>query len=419
MSQTGYSKVQIYSSSTATNTPSASNLTNDTNGSELAINITDGKLFYKDNGGTVQVIASKASNSGNFANTINVPNTFGFKNRIINGAMTANQYVSSAVTLSSSVQFPLDRFGVAKSSGATITAQQSSTAPAGFSNSIKFAVTTGASPSSSDYNVFFQRIEGYNFADLNWGTANAKSATVSFWVQSSVTGTYSIYIRSGDNNLSYLANYTISSANTWQQVSITITPPTSGTFNTNNTQAIQMSWDLGSGSTYQGTANTWLSGGYVYTGTQTPLSAVTGATFYITGVQLEVGTQATSFDYRPYGTELALCQRYYQYLGGSTTSGDQYIASGMCNTTVQARFSYIFPVPMRTSPAVTFPSASNFNVYSGAVTPLVTAIVTPGVVDYRYMGISATVASGLTVGYGALLLAENTTSSAIQISAEL
>jgi hypothetical protein len=189
--------------------------------------------------------------------------------------------------------------------------------------------------------------------------------------------------------------------------------------------------NLAEGGTYvlswTGTAQGRLNGGtYGSSGTVTVTGWTAGANLSVefnTGtlgsVQLEAGSTATSFDYRPYGTELSLCQRYFQYLAGSTATGDQYIASGMCDTSVQARFPYVLPVQMRVGPGVTFPSASNFVVYSGAAIPTVTALTTAGTSDPRFFAISATVASGLTVGYGAILLGENTTSSAIQLSAEL
>jgi hypothetical protein len=189
--------------------------------------------------------------------------------------------------------------------------------------------------------------------------------------------------------------------------------------------------NLAEGGTYvlswTGTAQGRLNGGtYGSSGTVTVTGWTAGANLSVefnTGtlgsVQLEAGSTATSFDYRPYGTELSLCQRYFQYLAGSTVAGDQYIASGMCNTSVQARFPYVLPVQMRVGPGVTFPSASNFVVYSGTATPTATALTTAGTSDPRFFAISATVASGLSAGYGAILLGENTTSSAIQLSAEL
>ena len=175
------------------------------------------------------------------------------KNRIINGAMILNQRGSGTLTLSGANQFALDRFIASCDTAATVTVQQSSTAPTGFVNSYLTTVTTGASPSASDDNRIMQRIEGYNVSDLNFGTANAKTVTLSFWVYSSLTGTFGGSFRNGAANRSYPYTYTVSSANTWTQISITIAGDTSGTWLTTNGIGLQISFDLGSGSSLKGT----------------------------------------------------------------------------------------------------------------------------------------------------------------------
>jgi len=426
MSQTGYSKVQIYSSSTATNTPSASNLTNDTNGSELGINITDGKLFYKDNSGTVQVMATKGtgpiggsntqvqynssgalagsanmtfdgttltantlsvststttpivqssgslllktngtttaltintSQQATFANTINVPNTFGFKNRIINGAMVIDQRnngASVAVT-GNTGQMSVDRFllTVFGSGTGRFTTQQSTTVPVGFYNSLSATVTTAdSSPSSAYAYSIAQIIEGLNVLDLGWGTSNASTVTLSFWVRSSVTGTFPIVITNGNLDRTYGATYTINSANTFQYITITIPGDTTGTWAKNNTAGINIQFGLGGGSS-RTVSTGWQANAGAITQTNvtgcTQLIATNGATFYITGVQFEVGTQATSFDYRPYGTELALCQRYLPAFASAGATQSQ-ISMGQCLTSTTAGCIVPFPVSVRTPP---------------------------------------------------------------------
>jgi len=236
---------------------------------------------------------------------------YGFKNRIINGAMVIDQRNAGAsVTLSGSSQYPVDRYIASLDTSATVTAQQSSTAPTGFTSSLLISVTSGTSPSASNENRITQRIEGFNTADLGFGTANASTVTLSFWVRCSLTGTFSGSLRNSAASRSYPFTYTIISANTWEQKSITIAGDTSGTWiGATNGTGLQVTIDIGSGSTMKGTANAWASANYLGATGSVNLIATTGATFYITGVQLEKGSTATSFDYRPYGTELQLCQR--------------------------------------------------------------------------------------------------------------
>jgi hypothetical protein len=209
-------------------------------------------------------------------------------------------------------------------------------------------VTTGATTNATDYNVIEQAIEGYNTADLAWGTASAKTITVSFWVYSSLTGTFGAVLRCAGNARSYVASYTISSANTWEYKTITIAGCTDGSQDTTTGTGIDLLFDLGVGSTYSGSATgVWQSANYLGLTGGTKLTATTGATFYITGVQLEKGSTATSFDYRPYGTELALCQRYYYRNKPGAVSG---FGSGLANTTGSTIGFISFPVTMRSAP---------------------------------------------------------------------
>ena len=258
-----------------------------------------------------------------------------FRNRIINGSMMIDQRNAGAsVTLGAVTQFPIDRFATYEStSSATVTAQRSTVAPSGFVNSLLFTASTGASPASGDINGVWQSIEGFNTADLGYGTANAQTVTLSFWVRSSVTGTYSVSFNNGDVNRYYVANYVITAANTWEQKTVTIAGDTSGTWNTGNGTGLQIIWDLGYGSSFNGTAGSWGSSANRRTSGSVSFVATTGATFYITGVQLEKGSTATSFDYRPYGTELALCQRYYQI--GLACSATGALASTTMNGRIQ------------------------------------------------------------------------------------
>jgi hypothetical protein len=238
--------------------------------------------------------------------------TMGFKNRIINGAMMIDQRNAGASVTPSDGSYLLDRWKYEASQASKFTAQQSSIAPAGFVNSMLFTSSSAYSVGSSDYFLFEQFIEGLNVADLGWGTANAQPITLGFWVRSSLTGTFGGGLANSAYNRTYIFSYTINAANTWEYKTVTIAGDTSGTWLTTNGKGITVRFSLGTGSTYSTTAGSWGT-----TIAWNPTGAVnvvatSGATFYITGVQLEKGSTATSFDYRPYGTELALCQRYYQ-----------------------------------------------------------------------------------------------------------
>jgi hypothetical protein len=257
-------------------------------------------------GGTTGITFNDASSQNTAATG------FGFKNRIINGAMVFDQRNAGAsVTLTSGRPYIVDRFWGLEDSSGTMTAQQSSVVPAGFSNSLLFTTTASATVSATQGVFAGQSIEGFNVADLGWGSANAAAVTLSFWVRSSLTGTFGGALTNSAETRSYPFSYTISAANTWEQKTITVAGDTSGTWLTTNGVGIKVIWGLGVGSTYSGTAGAWAGSGYYSATGATSVIATNGATFYITGVQLEKGSTATSFDYRPYGTELALCQRYY------------------------------------------------------------------------------------------------------------
>jgi hypothetical protein len=254
---------------------------------------------------------------------------YGFKNRIINGAMVIDQRNAGAASANTINGYFLDRWEVSQITTGKIIAQQdagSVTPPAGFTDYLGITSQSAYSVISTDRTMISQWIEGFNCADLNWGTANAKTVTLSFWVRSSLTGTFGGAFINYNANRSYAFSYTISSANTWEQKSITVAGDTTGTWNATNSGGIGIRFGLGVGSTYLGTAGAWSASNLAGVTGQVNLLGTNGATFYITGVQLEVGSTATSFDYRPYGTELALCQRYYEQFVGTTNSVN-YISS--------------------------------------------------------------------------------------------
>jgi len=246
---------------------------------------------------------------------------YNFKNRIINGAMVIDQRNAGASVTPTSGQYLVDRFQVVLTQASKFTAQRNAgsvTPPAGFTNYLGLTVGASANVSLAAGDLFTvgQQIEGFNAADLGWGAAGASTVTLSFWARSSVTGTHAGNLQNYAQTQSYVFTYTISAANTWEYKTITIAGPTAGVWATDNTSFTYVRFNLGVGTTYQtATTNAWVSGNFWSTsGAVTPITT-NGATFYITGVQLEKGTQATSFDYRPYGTEEQLCQRYYRITG--------------------------------------------------------------------------------------------------------
>jgi len=285
------------------------------------------------------------------------------KNRIINGDMRINQR-NATVTITNADTYSVDRFfGTGQASDGVFTLQQSTTAPTGFNNSLLATVTTAdSSIGSSQYYLFIHRIEGYNIADLGWGTANAKTVTLSFWVRSSVTGTFGGSLRNSAADRSYPYSYTISAANTWEQKTITIAGDTTGTWLTDNGIGISIAWSLGDGSSRLNTAGAWAAGSYSGATGQTNLIATNGATWYITGVQLEQNTSATPFERRLYNQELANCQRYcIVYQNNAASVGDNFRFFGGIYNTTTGLCAICFPVPLRVAPTgVTVSGTFNF-----------------------------------------------------------
>lgn len=305
-----------------------------------------------------------------------LPAGLGFRNKVINGAMVVAQRGTAAVTGSASAQYPVDRFVVYNGTG-TVTFQQSSVAPTGFSNSIVATVTGTGSYGTGGYTEIGHHIEGYNVADLAWGTAGAKPVVLSFWCRSSVTGSYNVAFQNGAQNRSYVATFTVSAANTWEYKTIYVNGDTTGTWTTDNTAGLKIWFNLGMGTNYDTTGNVWGAGNLGSTSGTVDFAANSGATFYLTGFQLEQNYQPTPFEQRPIGIELQLCQRYY-WKWVSANSGDVYVASyipvgGRMNFTVP------LPVPMRTRPTsatlsgswTAVNSTSNISVYDRAINWLI------------------------------------------------
>lgn len=297
-------------------------------------------------------------------NNVSAVNSMGFRNRIINGDMRISQAQAGAsISVStdpSPRNFPVDRFFCSASGGGVYTAQRSTTAPAGFTNSLILTVTTAdSSIAAGDVYYMCQAIEGFNVADLGWGSASAQTITLSFWVRSSITGTYSGALRNNAVNRAYAFSYTINAANTFEYKTVTITGDTSGTWTTDNSCGIFVDWDLGSGTNFNGTANAWSAGNFLRNSSGTNWIATNGATFYITGVQLEAGTVASPFERRDYGRELMMCQRYFEksynvdVAPGTNTAIGVYDASGSSDAGGNIINKISFAVSKRANPTVT------------------------------------------------------------------
>jgi len=291
-------------------------------------------------------------------------NNVTFRNRIINGAMVIDQRNAGASVTPTNQQYTLDRWytGVGQTSKLTIQQNAGSvTPPAGFTNYLGITSSSAYSVTSTDFFYVQQSVEGFNIADLGWGTANAQTVTLSFWVRSSLTGTFSGTLRNYSGNRTYPFTYTISSANTWEQKSVTIAGDTSGTWYTNNNGGVDVGFSVGAGSSRSGTAGAWAGAAYYAATGATSVVGTSGATFYITGVQLEAGSTASPFEYRQYGTELALCQRYFlMWANGSGNVG----LGGYYNSTYVTT-SIAFPVTMRSGPTLTQTTGTNYyGIYS-------------------------------------------------------
>ena len=274
------------------------------------------------------------------------------KNRIINGAMVIDQRNAGA-SIATPNGYTLDRFRVNQTTTGKLTAQQnqgSVTPPVGFSNYLGITSSSAYSVATGDAYWIDQPIEGFNFSDLNWGTANAKTVTLSFQVYSSLTGTFGGSLRNSAANRSYPFSYSVPVANTWTTIPITIAGDTSGTWiGATNGVGVYVGWGLGVGSTYNGTSGAWASANYISTTGATSVVGTNGATFYITGVQLEVGSSATGFEYVNYQTSLANCQRYYQQVNGT----NNYRIAGQFYSTTNGKVICPAYVPFRTAPSVT------------------------------------------------------------------
>lgn len=386
---------------------------------------TSGNINIQNDGTTVVAVTSSGaavtgtlSATGGFSfDGANISTQPTFRNRIINGAMVIDQRNAGASLTPTTGAFTVDRWAFYPSQASKFTIQQnqnSVTPPAGFINYLGFTVASAVSIGSGDYFTLEQPIEGFNVADLDWGKSTAKTVTLSFWVRSSLTGTFGGALYNSAGTYSYAFNYTISSANTWEQKTITITGPTTGTFNTNNAASFIVTYSLGVGSTYSGTAGTWAASNLRNATGSVSVVGTNGATFYITGVQLEAGSSATDFETRPYDVELTRCQRYYINYGYpfSTPVAGSRLGSGSPFSSTSAYLSIGTPCKMRATPSVSGQMNLNSNGFSASVSSFGSIHSDSGVITLE--AVSSAIPTTQPV-----MLRFNTTTDYLRFNAEL
>jgi hypothetical protein len=352
--------------------------------------------------GTVNADVIQTSTSGGI---LGAGNASIMKNRIINGAMVIDQRNAGASITPTTDVYLLDIWKAQASQSAKFSVQQNAgsvTPPAGFTNYLGVTSLSAYSIGAGDYFAIDQRIEGYNMADLDFGKSTAKTITLSFWVRSSLTGTFGGCFTNNAFNRSYPFTYTISVANTWEQKSVTVAGDTTGTWLTTNGLGMYVQFGLGVGSTYSGTAGSWAAAGYTSATGGTSVVGTSGATFYITGVQLEVGSSATGYEYRQYGNELLLCQRYLPVADGG---GNNAWYTGTCQNTTTAFFPIPFTCPARVYPTgITLSaSAGSYNITTANLTQTAcsTLVFSQGGVTSSL--ITGTIGSGLVAGNASLI----------------
>jgi hypothetical protein len=337
--------------------------------------------------------------------------SLGFRNRLINSAMVIDQRNAGASVTSG---YPVDRFVLTLTQASKLTAQQNAgsiTPPAGFRNYLGITSSSAYSVLTGDTFLFAQLIEGFNTSDLGFGTASASTVTLSFRVYSSLTGTFGGALTNSAADRSYPFSYSIPTANTWTTISVTIAGDTSGTWvGATNGIGLVVRFGLGSGATFSGTAGAWAAGNLVQPTGSVSVVGTNGATFYITGVQLEKGSTATSFDYRPYTTELQLCQRYFYSIPASTVGLGGW---GSYNGATTGVLFYYNPVTMRTAPSVSniTGTLAVFGVNNTASCTLSASRQSVNMLQFDFSSASSSLSAGYPVSYNG--------STAMQVSAEL
>jgi hypothetical protein len=341
------------------------------------------------------------------------------RNLVINSDMRIAQRGTSKSITQNVPSYLLDRFYVDSTTPATLTYAQSSDAPGDFVNSLGITVNTSGTTAAGQYAWVRQSIEGYNFAHLNFGTANAKTFTLSFWVKSSVTGILGGWFGAALNNRFQSFTYTILSANTWEYKTVTISGDTAGTWNNTNGVGLQVSWSLSCGTTFRGATGSWSSSIFLGANGQTNITETAGATFNITGVQLEAGDTATPFEHRIYGQELALCKRYYEQFDYDSLAYERIVSAHVPGTSTNTGMGSVFQFSnKRVVPSVTLSAASTFRQNGGNLADNVATGVSAGTTSKYCFNLLVT-GNTRTSGLAGWISRQDATTCFIKIDAEL
>ena len=300
-------------------------------------------------------IADDAVQTENVASTVNL----GRRNMIINGAMQVAQRSTSSTSTSGIAYHTVDRFNFRGQSTGVFSIAQVTDSPDDFYYSTKITVTTPDTSIGGGQRYWVTSyLEGNTVSHLNFGTSSAKTVTLSFYVKSSLTGTFSGGLVNSSFDRAQAFTYTISSANTWERKTVTISGDTSGTWLATTGIGLSVSFDLGAATNRQQSAGAWTASGSVAATGASQVIANNGATWQITGVQLEVGEQATPFEHRSFAEELALCHRYYQEFNYDTHG--YYVTNGGASSASQSKYLYTYyGGEMRATASITTPSVSN------------------------------------------------------------
>ena len=377
-----------------------------------------------DTSGSISISAPSVAGSNTLTlpattQTLATQNALGVRNRIINGDMRIDQRNAGVSVTVTANTYTLDRwFAISPTVSSKYSVIQSSTAPSNFTNSLLITSLSAYTLGASDRCTIAQIIEGNMLADLGWGTSSAKTITISFQVRSSLTGTFGGAVQNNTVTRSYPFTYTINSANTWETKTITISGDTTGTWETGTSAGIQLHFGIGVGSTYSGTADAWASADYRSASSVTNILGTSGATFYITGVQLEVGDTATPFEHRPYDMELRRCLRYY-YKNIGNGSGTGPYGMGHCRSNY-LRGQIWLPVTMRATPTMTNTGTDADYIVTSGTSDFTSFVTRPSLDGGGPDGLNfrVQVASGMTNGNAALLYL-NSSNSYLEFSAEL
>ena len=371
---------------------------------------------------------TKARELADLIANVNNGSSLANKNFIINGNMTVAQRATSATASGDGSYNTIDRFQTWDGNDGAFTSEQSTDAPEGFSNSMKFACNSAdTSLASGTYAVFAQLIEAQNLQSLNYGSSDAKPITLSFWVKSSKTGTYCIALEKQDSTLyRYVKEYTISSANTWEYKTVTILPDSNikaggGAIANDNGIGFRLFWSMGHGSTYSGaTDGTWHTGSQFATNSQVNWMDSTSNTFYITGVQLEVGEKATEFEHEPYEATLAKCQRYYLRRNSESGQVYTYFGAGHVSNAGAARVYTTFPVQMNHVPVLETSGTASDYVCFNIDTDALSSVPTITNASLNETGITCSDSgNNFTAGRGCNLIGNNTTDAFLAFESEL